>query len=617
MKSARKDTGMFLSSTSKMSSGITSMVGKLAVAGGAFLSLRAAYQGLSTGFKLASDFEQAEVAMTTMIGSGEKAKQLLADLTDFAASTPFQFPELQQATTKLLAFGESADNIIPTMKMLGDIASGVGTPVSELAEIYGKARVAGRLMAEDVNQLVGRGIPVISEFAKMFGVAESEVKGLVTQGKIGFPELQKAMASMTSEGGQFAGLMDAQSQTLGGLFSTLKDNVGLALRDIAQNIIKAFNLKAAMGNVIGFLGTMRTFLGGVLASVGSKVTVLAATIGSVWAGIRDNVLAGVVAYLSTMAPYVIQLGRTTIAVISAVAGGVATGFAKISEWLSAFTGWLGLGGNALEGFKNLVIAALAVVEFSFTNWKSIVELAALSVALSVVKLGNQISHVFTDVIPSVLKWLSKNWFDLLVDISNFTNTVFLNIGKNIVDFFKAIPGLMAGTTSFADIWTPLTDGFEATLTTLPDIAKRAIGPLEAQLGKDVSALGDDLGDGLAEHLAKRMGESDKTSAGVAGMFDTIKDQFNMPDAGSGLEFPDLKMEDETKDLLKDKDLAGSGASAGSAASASSLSLSRSVLAGGPAGGAKKQEVKDPAAEEQLKKIHQAILDQGAGGSRAA
>jgi tape measure domain-containing protein len=105
------------------------------------------------------------------------------------------------------------------------VSAGVQAPVNEIAELYGKARVQGRLFAEDINQLTGRGIPIIGELAKQFGVSDSQVKKLVETGQVGFPAIEQAFINMTSQGGKFAGMMEAQSKTTSGLFSTLKDTI--------------------------------------------------------------------------------------------------------------------------------------------------------------------------------------------------------------------------------------------------------------------------------------------------------------------------------------------------------------------------------------------------------
>jgi tape measure domain-containing protein len=203
------------------------------VAGTAFTaSIGAAMAGgaaaVGVGMKAvtaAADFEQTEVAFTTLIGDAAKAEQTLGKLRELGAKTPFEFPELADAGRKLIAFGESADSVPETLRRIGDVSAGVQAPVNEIAELYGKARVQGRLFAEDINQLTGRGIPIIQELAKQFGVSDSEVKKLVESGQVGFPAIERAFVSMTSQGGKFAGMMEAQGKTTGGLFSTLKDSI--------------------------------------------------------------------------------------------------------------------------------------------------------------------------------------------------------------------------------------------------------------------------------------------------------------------------------------------------------------------------------------------------------
>jgi tape measure domain-containing protein len=186
---------------------------------------------------LAASQEQLAVAFETMLGSGEKAKTLLADIEALGAATPFQYEDLATAGKSLLAFGIGADDIVGTLSRLGDVASGLNIPIGDLAEIYGKARVQGRLFAEDINQLTGRGIPIIAQLAKQFGIAESEVKKLVESGRVGFGNLETAIEAMTNEGGQFFGMMQKQSQTLNGLISTLKDEFASLGREIGAAVI--------------------------------------------------------------------------------------------------------------------------------------------------------------------------------------------------------------------------------------------------------------------------------------------------------------------------------------------------------------------------------------------
>lgn len=187
--------------------------------------------------QLAINFEQTQVAFETFLGSASAANKVLAELTEFSTLTPFEPEQVISAGQALLAFGVEADDLTSTLGKLGDISAGTGTNFNELAQLFGKAKVQGRLFGEDINQLTGRGIPVIAEFAKQFGVADSEVKKLVSSGKIGFPELEKAFTSLTSEGGKFFDLTAKQSQTVAGRISTLTGNFNELLKSIGTNLL--------------------------------------------------------------------------------------------------------------------------------------------------------------------------------------------------------------------------------------------------------------------------------------------------------------------------------------------------------------------------------------------
>jgi tape measure domain-containing protein len=219
---------------------------------GAALTGGAAALGIGVkAVNAAADFEQTKVAFTTLIGDAAKAEQTLGKLRELGAQTPFEFPDLAEAGRKLIAFGESADTVPESLRRIGDISAGVQAPISEIAELYGKARVQGRLFGEDINQLTNRGIPIIQELAKQFGVSDSEVKKLVESGQVGFPNIEKAFVSLTSQGGKFAGMMEAQSKTTAGLFSTLKDTVNEVFLTLGQPINDA--IRPLVAEAIGLV----------------------------------------------------------------------------------------------------------------------------------------------------------------------------------------------------------------------------------------------------------------------------------------------------------------------------------------------------------------------------
>ncbi|WP_426291971.1 tape measure protein [Dyadobacter endophyticus] len=185
--------------------------------------------------KVRGEFQQLEISFNTMLGSKAKADKLLSDVTKFAAQTPYGLKETASATKLLLAYGASADSAVETLRRLGDVAAGIGAPLGDIAYLYGTTMVQGRLYIQDLNQFLGRGIPLIGELAKILKVADGEVKGMVEAGKVGFPEVQKAFENLTKSGSMFGGLMEAQSKSLVGLQAQLGDAVDAMFNDIGRS----------------------------------------------------------------------------------------------------------------------------------------------------------------------------------------------------------------------------------------------------------------------------------------------------------------------------------------------------------------------------------------------
>ena len=181
------------------------------------------------------EYQQLEIAFNTMLGSKSQADALMAQLIDTAATTPFEMKEIAEASKMLLAYGMAADEVNGTLIRLGDIAAGLSIPIKDLAFLYGTTMVQGRLYTQDLNQFLGRGIPLADELAKQFGKNKSEVKKLVEEGKIGFPEVQKAIEALTNEGSKFGGLMEAQSKTIAGQKSNIEDAWEQMMNEIGRS----------------------------------------------------------------------------------------------------------------------------------------------------------------------------------------------------------------------------------------------------------------------------------------------------------------------------------------------------------------------------------------------
>lgn len=186
-------------------------------------------------------FQQLEIAFKTMLGSGEKASKLMNQLVRTAATTPFDLQSVAQGAKQLLAYGTAAEDVNDTLIKLGDIAAGLSLPLGDLVYLYGTTVTQGRMFTQDMRQFMGRGIPMAEEIAKVMGVAEQEVAGLVTAGKVTADVFKKAIDGMAAEGGKFGGLMEAQSKTITGQISNIEDAVAMMFNKTGQQFEGVIN----------------------------------------------------------------------------------------------------------------------------------------------------------------------------------------------------------------------------------------------------------------------------------------------------------------------------------------------------------------------------------------
>jgi tape measure domain-containing protein len=468
-------------------SSIMSLAGKGAALGAGFLGLTTVLGKLGDGIKGAADMEQAEISFGVLFKSADTAKAVLGDLSKFASETPFELPELTNAGRSLAAFGFEAGAIVPNLRMIGDIASGVGQPIGELAELYGKAKVQGRLFGEDINQLTGRGIPITQALAKQFGVSEDKVKGLVEAGKIGFPQLEAAFRSMTGAGGQFNGMMAAQSQSLSGLWSTLQDGIGGALRDLSGYLMAAFDAK---GGIAAFTAGIETA--------------------------RSSI--------ASLEPFFLQLVNT----VGTVMTSIGEGFSMIAEGASIAFGYVGdTLGSTVGGMGDQVLNLMSEFEWVFSNIGNLVALTWENMKLGAVGFFEDLKHILTVQLPAIWSWLSDDWSATWQTMLDYTLTVLTNLGTNIRSAMQEIWDWIksGGRNAMEFAWTPLTEGAVSAMKELPDIPDRAISELEKSLQVSVDSMGNELGGSLLDHIEKRRDEilgpggtvGSRPSAAMAGL----------------------------------------------------------------------------------------------------
>lgn len=237
------------------------------------------------------EMQQLQIAFETMLGSAEKAQALMDQLVHTAAVTPFGLEDVANGARQLLAYGTQAEKVNETLIKLGDIAAGLSMPLNDLVYLYGTTMTQGRLYTQDLNQFTGRGIPMIRELAKQFGVAEDKVKGLVEAGKVGFEEVEKVIDSLAGDGGMFGGLMEAQSQTITGKIANIEDAIDMMMNDIGERSEGIIN--GALDSVSYLVENYEKF-GRILLSVAAtwgayRTALMLATAASGWASAAEAI----------------------------------------------------------------------------------------------------------------------------------------------------------------------------------------------------------------------------------------------------------------------------------------------------------------------------------------
>lgn len=234
--------------------GFASFIGQTAKAG--MLAGGAAVTAAGfIGVKTAAEMETARISFETMLGSGKKAEGFLSKLAAFAAKTPFDLPGLQKSAQSLISIGIDSKKIIPIMTTLGNVTSGMGTGAEGIQRAtiaLQQMNAAGRITAEDLNQLRDAGIPVFDLLTAATGKTKAEIAGMAQSGELGRKELEQLMAALETGKGfeRFNGMMDKQSQSLSGLWATLKDTFSVGMAEAIEPAIPI--LKDGLGGAIEF-----------------------------------------------------------------------------------------------------------------------------------------------------------------------------------------------------------------------------------------------------------------------------------------------------------------------------------------------------------------------------
>jgi len=220
----------------------------------AFGGLAAVFGAIQAGrfvFAKTAEVESQTRSLQVLTGSAEKAGQIIKELQDLGAITPFTSTELIDAAKRLQAFGVEADKVVETTRRLADASGATGAELSGLVTAYGQVQAKGRLQGEELLQFQERGIALQEELRKMYGMTGEEFQKALSKGQFSAKAVEVALENLTNTGGKYANGAIAQSDTLSGRLSTLQDNVDGVAREVGKVLTPA---------LIGMLQQLNTSL---------------------------------------------------------------------------------------------------------------------------------------------------------------------------------------------------------------------------------------------------------------------------------------------------------------------------------------------------------------------
>lgn len=245
-----------------------------------------------------AEMEQYTTSLEVMLGSTEKASAMIEKMRDFAAKTPLTLENVISGGSLLMSYGVDESNLIDTMTKLGDLSSGNAEKMDRITLAYGQMLAKGKVTGEELRQMTEAGVPLQTALAESIGVTGEEFSKMVSAGKVGIDDLNKAITGLTTGNGKFAGMMEKQSETMQGMLSTLQDNLSEFMRKMGEG---AFGeVKSALQEASDLLaeweedGTLDRWAQGVGVLLKNLIAFLKQAI-SVGLDFKEAIIAGAVA----------------------------------------------------------------------------------------------------------------------------------------------------------------------------------------------------------------------------------------------------------------------------------------------------------------------------------
>ena len=387
------------------------------VAGTGLAALAGGFGGMAVaGVQFNAQMEQYTTTFEVFTKSAEKANEVLNDLQQMGAKTPFEFTDLADATTTLMAFGFTADEAIDSLEMLGNASQGNADKLDTITTAFARMSSSGKVSLEDLNMMIDVGFNPLQQVAENAGITMGEVYDKISKGEISVEQVTEAMQQMTSEGGQYFGLMDAQSETLNGRLSTLSDTVQMKLGEATQFLFDQFS--DLLPAIISFIENLD------LNTVYNGILLVSGALGGLFTAI--TLVRGAIA-LFQVTTYIQSLGGLTSA-IGMVTAGIGTVLATIAPVVAVITA---------------VIAVIALVTATITQLWNTSETFRQSVIEIINNISNTLNNIWVTIVQPILTILTET----LVNVYN-------NGIKPLWDQWVAFVGVFVQKVN--ELWTTIT-----------------------------------------------------------------------------------------------------------------------------------------------------------------
>lgn len=382
----------------------------------------------------AGNFQQVQAAMTNMLGSAERAKNLLGQLQDFAAKTPFEFNDVAAASQKFLAFGFTAEQIIPTLKAVGDAAAGVGLGkegIDRITLALGQMAAKSKVQSDEMLQLTEAGIPAWQMLADKIGTSVPQAMDMVSKGAVDAQTGLQALVGGMEE--KFGGMMDQQAQTITGTWSNMMDGLSQSAIAVGQQISDALNLPD------------------LFSSLGDSL--------QQFAGLVKN--QGIGEALSQMIPPEVEVAAAGLATTLTVATIPALQSFALNAKLAAapLAGSFLTGLNTLKNALATIPPGMAAATTSFTLMKT----GAVSAGTGLLSFAGSLKGAVTSL-PQVVSGIGRlvlafGPLGLVVAAVGAAIAAFVASGHNLTDFLNVVPGTMDAVnmagTALKQLWGEL------------------------------------------------------------------------------------------------------------------------------------------------------------------